>query len=70
MPNKKLAKRAAALKACILLHKCGELNDNLLPVLKDVKEEDVNFLFTFWPKTKEEKAGFKTKKRMHPKQVS
>ena len=32
MPRKNLAKMAAALYACIELHKLGELDDNLLPV--------------------------------------
>ena len=31
MPSKTQAKMAAALKACELLHKIGELDDDLLP---------------------------------------
>ncbi|PRD33611.1 UNVERIFIED_CONTAM: dcr-1 [Trichonephila clavipes] len=41
MKSKKLAKMAAALQTCIELHKCGELDDNLLPTGKEaVKSED------------------------------
>ncbi|XP_054712281.1 endoribonuclease Dicer-like isoform X2 [Uloborus diversus] len=32
MPQKRLAKMAAALKACQILHKLGELNENLVPI--------------------------------------
>lgn len=32
MPNLKIAKRSAALKACIALYEAGELNINLLPI--------------------------------------
>ncbi|RWS31367.1 endoribonuclease Dicer-like protein [Leptotrombidium deliense] len=35
MPNKKLAKKAAALEVCKRLHKEHELDDNLLPVGKE-----------------------------------
>ncbi|RWS16251.1 endoribonuclease Dicer-like protein [Dinothrombium tinctorium] len=35
MPNKKLAKKAAALEVCKRLHKEGELDNNLLPVGKE-----------------------------------
>jgi hypothetical protein len=35
MPTKKLAKRAAALETCILLHKMKELNEHLLPRGRD-----------------------------------
>ncbi|GFU19604.1 endoribonuclease Dicer [Nephila pilipes] len=41
MKSKKLAKMAVALQTCIELHKCGELDDNLLPTGKEaVKSED------------------------------
>lgn len=41
MPKKQLAKMAAALKTCELLHKAGELDDNLLPTGKEaVKFEE------------------------------
>lgn len=34
MPNIRLAKRSAAQKACVALHKCGDLSDNMLPINK------------------------------------
>ncbi|XP_011300777.1 endoribonuclease Dicer [Fopius arisanus] len=48
MPSITMAKRSAALKACIALHKCGELNDRLLPL--DTKDiiEDTTLLLVNW----------------------
>ncbi|XP_041353083.1 endoribonuclease Dicer-like [Gigantopelta aegis] len=42
MPSKKLSKMAVALKMCEILHKAGELDDNLMPVGKEMfmYEED------------------------------
>ncbi|XP_060069957.1 endoribonuclease Dicer-like [Ylistrum balloti] len=42
MPTKMLAKQAVALKACEILHKSGEIDDQLLPVGKELfmKEEE------------------------------
>lgn len=41
MPSKRLAQMAAALKACEILHKAGELDDHLLPIGKElIKYED------------------------------
>ncbi|KAL5008233.1 hypothetical protein ScPMuIL_013814 [Solemya velum] len=43
MPSKSLAKKSAALKMCELLHKSGELDDQLMPVGKEFfmyEEED------------------------------
>lgn len=34
MPNKKMAKRSVAVKACKTLHERGELNDHLMPINK------------------------------------
>lgn len=34
MPNIRLAKKSAAQKACVALHQCGELSDNMLPINK------------------------------------
>lgn len=66
MANIKLAKKAAALQACIELHKCNELDDNLRPAPKIIKEEDVAYLFKHHPpKSESEKdAGIK-KTRLH-----
>lgn len=65
----KLAKRAAALRACIQLHQIGELDDNLKPK-KVLIDEDTKFLFTHWPENVEKFAGFSKTKRMHKKEVS
>lgn len=35
MPTRTLARRVAALVACRILHKCGELDDNLQPIGKE-----------------------------------
>ncbi|XP_035677529.1 endoribonuclease Dicer-like [Branchiostoma floridae] len=46
MPTRRLAEKAVALKACQLLHQAGELDDNLLPVGKEVihyEEEEEEF---------------------------
>lgn len=34
MPNIRLAKRSAAQKACVALHQCKDLSDNMLPINK------------------------------------
>ncbi|RZC41351.1 Dicer-2 [Asbolus verrucosus] len=70
MSNKKDAKRAAALQACIKLHKCGELDNDLLPLKKEFNEEDVSFLFEHFPADKENDAGNKKKKRLHNKETA
>ena len=70
MPRKNLAKMAAALYACMKLHKIGELDDNLLPVrnLSDDKseseEEDDES-----PGKKRTKAGTKKRKRIYERKV-
>lgn len=68
MPSIKLAKRAAALKACKELHRVGELDDNLKPKQSSI-EEDTKHLFKHWPEEKEKNAGFSKTKRMHKKEV-
>ena len=61
---------AAALYACIELHKIGELDDNLLPVrnLSDVEseseEEDDES-----PGKKRKKAGTKKRKKIYERKV-
>ncbi|XP_044259487.1 endoribonuclease Dicer [Tribolium madens] len=70
MWNKKDAKRAAALVACIKLHQCGELDNNLLPLKKQLDEADVSHLFKHWPQEKECDAGNKKKKRLHDKEIA
>lgn len=69
MRNIKQAKRAAALKACELLHKAGELDDHLLPKVSQVIEEDVKYLFGHHPKENEPMAGTNKNKRQHKKLI-
>ncbi|KAG6448847.1 hypothetical protein O3G_MSEX005733 [Manduca sexta] len=53
LPNKELAKRSAALNACIKLHKAGELDyATLLPhkyASVNYDSEDISFCFPNWP---------------------
>ncbi|CAG9768668.1 unnamed protein product [Ceutorhynchus assimilis] len=65
----KSAKRAAALKACELLHKVGELDDHLLPQKRRIADQDVNFLFKHYPEVKEDMAGTNRNKRNHKKEI-
>ncbi|KAL3276339.1 hypothetical protein HHI36_011721 [Cryptolaemus montrouzieri] len=69
MKTKKWAKRAAAYVACIKLHQCGELNDSLLPIERNLIEEDVSYLFQHHPEEKEVGAGLKMI-RNHDLQIS
>ena len=70
MPRKNLAKMAAALDACIELHKIGELDDNLLPVRnlsddeRESEEEDDES-----PGKKRKKAGTKKRKQTYERKV-
>ena len=70
MPRKNLAKMAAALCACIELHKIGELDDNLLPVRilsddeSESEEEDDES-----PGKKRKKAGTKKRKQIYERKV-
>lgn len=48
MSNLILAKRSAAMKACIALHKIGELNDKLLPRGADEIVEDITVHLRNW----------------------
>lgn len=51
MPSLKMAKRSAALKACVALYRNKELNDNLMPITAKRCIEDVNDLyFSVWNK--------------------
>lgn len=70
MKTIKSAKRAAALKTCMLLHKIGELDNHLLPRKNEIPEQDVSFLFTHYPRVKEDKAGGSKNRRLHEKQVN
>ena len=71
MPSKKQAKMAAALKACELLHKIGELDDDLLPkrTLSD-EESDLEEEAAAESDGKKPKAGTKKRKRRYKRKVS
>lgn len=69
MGTKRSAKRAAALMACIELHKIGELDDNLKPKARDLEKADTSYLFQEWPEVKEPRAGSKNFTRIHPEKV-
>ena len=74
MPSKNQAKMAAALKACELLHKIGELDDDLLPkqTLSDeesgLEEEEEEAAAE--PGGKKPKAGTKKRRRQYVRKVS
>ncbi|CAK9806078.1 Endoribonuclease Dicer [Anthophora quadrimaculata] len=48
MPSISIAKRSAAMKMCIQLHKIGELNDKLQPNVMKSFTENINYLFPNW----------------------
>ncbi|KAG5887607.1 hypothetical protein JTB14_002616 [Gonioctena quinquepunctata] len=70
MKTVKVAKRAAALRACEALHKVGELDDNLLPRRRMAKEEDIKFLFPHYPIEREKGAGSAKMRRLHKTHIS
>lgn len=65
MANKKQAKRAAALKACKILHQKGELDNNLRPIKRTDLKEETNYLFSHWPAVNEKGAGNRKNVRLH-----
>lgn len=48
MPSICSAKRSAAMKMCIELHKIGELTDKLQPVTAESLQKDLSYLFPNW----------------------
>ena len=75
MPSKNQAKMAAALKACELLHKIGELDDDLLPkqTLSDEEsglEEEEEEEAAAESDGKKPKAGTKKRRRQYMRKVS
>ena len=72
MPSKKQAKMAAALKACELLHKIGELDDDLLPkqTLSDEESELEEEEAAVESGGEKPKAGTKKRKRRYMRKVS
>lgn len=69
MPNKKNAKRSAALQACVLLHQFGELDNMLQPKPHDVVDENVTYYFMHWPTIQEKDAGNTKKRRTYSRKV-
>ena len=67
MPQKNLAKMAAALSACEELHRIGELDDNLLPVRSLSDEESESEEEETEPGGK--KSGTKKRKRIYERKV-
>lgn len=66
------AKRSAAMKMCIELHKIGELTDNLLPRTFQSIVESTDYLFPNWEVEDKSDAniiGTYKKKRHHELQV-
>ena len=75
MRSKKYAKMAAAYKACIVLHRNGELDDNLRPKrsLSDDEselEEEEEEAAAAEPGGNESKPGSKKRKRQYTRKVS
>ena len=74
MPSKNQAKMAAALKACKLLHKIGELDDDLLPkqTLSDEESglEEEEEEASAESGGKKPKAGTKKRRRQYMRKVS
>ena len=70
MPRKKLAKMAAAYKACKELHGIGELDDDLLPVRSSDEESESEEENAESGEGKKTKAGTKKRKRIYEKKVS
>ncbi|XP_076245317.1 endoribonuclease Dcr-2 [Calliopsis andreniformis] len=60
------AKRSAAMKTCIELHKIGELSDRLVPNTADSITKNMDYLFPNWiNEDKSELIGTYKKKRRH-----
>ncbi|XP_015599757.1 endoribonuclease Dicer isoform X2 [Cephus cinctus] len=68
MPSVILAKRSAALKCCVALHRIGELSDCLIPNDIETVLSNADYLFPHWEdESKEDKIipGTNTMKRQH-----
>ncbi|KAL0108749.1 hypothetical protein PUN28_014111 [Cardiocondyla obscurior] len=59
------AKRSAAMKTCIELHKLGALNDKLLPTTNDEFIQNLDYLFPHWVNEDKYQTGTYKKKREH-----
>ncbi|XP_033733992.1 LOW QUALITY PROTEIN: endoribonuclease Dicer-like [Pecten maximus] len=71
MPTKMLAKQAVALKACEILHKSGEIDDQLLPVGKELfmKEEEDSSAWDSEDVAGEARPGTTKRKQYYIKQL-
>lgn len=69
MKTKTKAKQACALEACALLHKMGQLDEHLTPISHCAIDQDTDFLFTHWPKEKENDAGNTKRRRKYTRVV-
>lgn len=68
-----IAKRSAAVKACIELYKIGELDENLLPKKVEDSMVEAQHLFPYMEdeeKSPEAMPGTTSKKRLHQRIVS
>ncbi|XP_076280664.1 endoribonuclease Dcr-2 isoform X2 [Lasioglossum baleicum] len=66
--NINIAKRSAAMKLCIELHKIGELSDNLMPHGVNAILKNVDYIFTNWEEEDKSETGIigtNKKKRAH-----
>lgn len=70
MATRKLAKRAAALQACKVLHQLKELDGNLLPAKRVPLHVENSEYFNFWPVEPEKQAGTTKFRRSHQVHVS
>ncbi|XP_031345881.1 endoribonuclease Dicer-like [Photinus pyralis] len=67
--SKKLAKRAAALETCKILHQRGELDNKLLPRNRAVAQNNFGYYFNHWPKIQESDVGKTNKQRLYTKRI-
>ncbi|XP_029037837.2 endoribonuclease Dicer [Osmia bicornis bicornis] len=69
MPSINSAKRSAAMKMCIELHKIGGLSNKLIPNIISMPEENIDYLFPTWINEEESEdralIGTYKKKRHH-----
>lgn len=70
MKNISNAKRSAAMKCCIRLHKLGALSDLLLPVSVNAVVEELDYLFPNWVKEDDSSCGTYKRRRQHNIEVS
>lgn len=69
MPSVCSAKRSAAMKMCIELHKIGELTDKLQPVTPESLQKDLSYLFPNWNDEDDSDKDLGTYKKKRPHQL-